>query len=133
MIHHVFNCIVFENRSIERIKFNIKSARDLLHDCIEKNISIAQLAQKLKISEDHLLYAFKENYDISAKKYLQSLRLNTIKKELQLADPSSVKVSDIVFKYGYKHMSHFASENKKIFGELPMHDYKKVNSLFSVI
>ena len=38
MITHVFACLVLENRTKERVKFNVSSARDLLHESIDKNI-----------------------------------------------------------------------------------------------
>jgi len=53
------------------------------------------------------------------------LRLNAVRKELQLADPTDTNISDIAFKYGFTHMSYFANEYKKMFSALPSQDLQK--------
>lgn len=119
ILSHVFNSIVFENKDKKREKFKPVRARDLLHESVAEKISIIQIVKELDISERQLHESFKSTYGISPKKYLQNLRLNSVKNELFLADPHAQTVSDIAFKYWFTHMSHFTHEYKKMFGELP--------------
>ncbi len=102
-----------------RKKFQTKRIRDLLHENISQEIDISVLTNELNISESQLHYAFKKEYGITPKKYLQQLRFNTIKKELITANPNSVTITDIAYKYNFLYMSHFITEYKKIFGQTP--------------
>jgi len=83
------------------------------------------LSRKLNISESQLHNAFKSNYGISPKKYLQMLRLNAVKKELFIADPNQHTVSEIAMKYNFIHMNHFSAEYKNVFGECASHTLDK--------
>ncbi len=125
VINHIFECMVFENKSKERMKFQARRARDLLHESINKKVTIGQLVEKLDISERQLHDAFKLNYGFTPKKYLQNLRLNAVRKELLIADPANMNISEIAFKYGFTHMSYFSSEYKKMFAELPSNTFQK--------
>ena len=125
IIKHIFDCIVFEVRSKERMKFQVSKVRDLLHENVNKKVTIDQLVEQLDISERQLHDTFKVNYGFSPKKYLQNLRLNAIRKELLSVNPGSMHISEIAFKYGFSHMSHFSSEYKKMFFELPSETFQK--------
>ena len=125
IMRHVFSDIVFEDRHKERVKFQVERARDLLHESISKKVTIEQLVQELDISERQLHDAFKLNYGFTPKKYLHNLRLNAVRRELMLADPQSMNISNIAFKYGFTHMSHFSQEYKKMFEETPTETFQK--------
>ncbi len=122
---HIFECVLFENRPKTRMKFQVKKVRELLHESIHKKISIGELVHELDISERQLHDTFKLNYGFSPKRYLQNLRLNAVRKELILSDPNSINISEVAFKYGFTHMSHFSSEYKKMFSEIPSKTFKK--------
>ena len=118
ILHQVFSCLIFTPTK-KRHKFNTKTIRDLLHSSMDQSINISDISNELNISESQLHYAFKEDYGITPKKYLQQLRLNAIKKELLLAHPHSVNIVDIAQKYNFFHMSHFTQEYKKLFSQTP--------------
>ena len=103
----------------KRKKFQIKTVRDLLHENIDKPVNIAMITNKVNIRKTKLYYAFKKEYGITPKKYLQQLRFNAIKKELLLSDPNLVTVSGIAKKYHFRQMGHFAAGYKQLFGETP--------------
>jgi len=125
MLSHIFSAIVFEDRRKERVKFQVERARDLLHESISKKVTIEQLVQELDISERQLHDAFKLNYGFTPKKYLHNLRLNAVRRELLVADPQSMNISNIAFKYGFTHMSHFSQEYKRMFEETPTETFQK--------
>lgn len=93
--------------------------RDFLDQNIHEDIDISMLTKEFDISESQLHHAFKSNYGISPKKYLQMLRLNSVRKELLLADPKHDTVIEIAMKYNFLSMNHFSEEYKKIFGQTP--------------
>jgi AraC family ethanolamine operon transcriptional activator len=51
-------------------------------------------------------------------KYLRSLRLNSVRRALRQAAPG-VTIQDIASHWGFWHLSQFAQDYKKLFGELP--------------
>ena len=105
ILHQLFSCLMFTPTTKKRKKFNTKTVRDLLHSNIDQFIDISDITNELTISESQLHYAFKEDYGITPKKYLQHLRFNAIRKELLLAHPHSAKIVDIAQKYNFFHMS----------------------------
>lgn len=119
ILSQLFNCITFTSLKDNRKKFQIHTVRDFLHENISNDINLAMLSRSLDISESQLHKAFKSNYGISPKKYLQMLRLNAVRKELLLADPKDVNVSEIAIKYNFFSMNHFSVEYKKIFAQTP--------------
>lgn len=119
ILSQLFNCITFASLKKDRKKFPIKMVRDLLHENIHQDIDLSAVEQELNISESQLYYAFKSSYGIAPKKYLKMIRLNAVKKELQMADPKHNTVTEIAMKYNFFHMNHFAEEYKKVFGQIP--------------
>jgi len=119
ILNFVFGFILMQKKRRKRLKFNIKMVREYLEKSLKKDVNIVQLAKDLNISERQLHNAFKVNYGVTPKKFLQQLRLNAIKKELIVANPKMTKVSNIAFKYKFLHMSHFTNEYKKLFGQTP--------------
>ncbi len=121
ILRHIFSCMVFMPEGKEYAKFQVKRARDLLHKSLYEPLNIASFAKELNISERLLHQAFKSNYGITPKKYLQNLRMHKIKQELLLSDPAVDTICDIAHQYGYFNQSSFCDAYKKMFGELPSH------------
>jgi len=120
IIHALFGFIVVDGQSTRSENRILKEARGLLEQSLDLDLKLSDTAQYLGISQRTLEYTFKRNLGMTPKNYLQILRLHAIRHELKLADPRVTKVSDIALKYAFYHMGHFASEYKKLFGELPI-------------
>ncbi len=125
IITNILSYIKFETREKQRNKFQVKKVRDILHESICDKVSISTIIDELDIGQRQLYNSFKLNYGLTPKKYLQNLRLNAVRKELLLADPKNTTISDIAYKYGFTHMSHFTSEYKKMFKVLPSKHLQK--------
>ena len=69
--------------------------------------------------------AFLDKYSVTPKSYLQSLRLNDAYKILLQSDPETTKVTDVAISLGYWHMSQFAADYRRQFGELPSETLKQ--------
>ena len=88
---------------------------------IEKNPSIADLAERCNVSEVYLRRKFKERMGISPAKYKNELRLGKAISYLKFGDISVQEISDML---GYATVSHFIKEFKRRFGTSPL-QYRK--------
>ncbi|PHS38729.1 MAG: hypothetical protein COB07_07845 [Sulfurovum sp.] len=119
ILHQLFSCMISSSPAKRRKKFQTKIVRDMLHDHIDKNISIPMLSEGLNIGVSQLHQVFKKEYGISPKRYLMLLRLNAVRKALLFADPGSVSIFTIAEQYQLFHMGHFSAAYKQLFGETP--------------
>ena len=84
-----------------RQKFQIKKARDVLHQSIDEPMNFTELTKELGISERILHHAFKANYGMTPKKYLLALRMHKIQEELLLVDPGTTTISAVIEKHHF--------------------------------
>ena len=103
----------------EKRNDTIKTATDYIHSSTDIVTSIQQLCSDTGINKRTLERAFLDKYGVTPKSYLQSLRLNKAYKILSQSDPETTKVTDIALGLGYWHMSQFATDYRRQFGELP--------------
>ena len=109
-------------------EFAIKKVSDYIAEFekeIHDPITVSDLCKIIGVSERTLQYAFREQFGISPKTYLQARRLNAVRKELRIADPSSLNVNEVVHRWGFWHMGQFAADYKNLFGELPSETLQK--------
>ena len=97
----------------------IKTVIDYIQSLANKNISIEMICSDTGINIRTLQRAFLEEYGVTPKSYLQSQRLNQAYKTLLYSDPKATKIKDIALSQGYWHMSQFAADYRRQFGELP--------------
>lgn len=110
----------FSSKSPMRIRdVSFKKAVDYISACTNDFPSILELCLIVGASQRTLEYAFKERYGIGPKDFIKKHQLNLVRKSLKNANPEITKIYEIAQKYGFWHMSRFASDYKKMFGELP--------------
>ncbi len=97
----------------------IKTVIDYIQSLPNKDISIEMICSDTGINIRTLQRAFLEKYGVTPKSYLQSQRLNEAYKALLDSDPKTAKIRDIALSQGYWHMSQFAADYRRQFGELP--------------
>jgi transcriptional regulator GlxA family with amidase domain len=119
ILEHIFGCLDFEPKVKNRLKMDPTNIRNALETNLLNDICIPQLAKDLGISERQLYNVFKSTYGLTPKKYLQKLRLNSVRYRLIKANAQDIKVSDIALSHCFLHMGHFSSEYKKMFKEAP--------------
>lgn len=82
-------------------------------------LHISELGDMCGISERTLRDLFRRQMDISPKVYLNATRLYAVHSELWRADPDRASVTSIANRWGYWHLSQFAADYRKMFGERP--------------
>ncbi len=102
----------------------LKTAVEYIHSTPLDAISLSTFCRDNAINIRTLQRAFLEQYGISPKYYVQTLRLNNIHKTLMHSDPACTRISDIAGSHGYWHMSQFAKDYHRHFGELPSETLK---------
>ena len=109
------------NNPLEQESSIVSKTIHYLSQHIEKNPSIAFLAQKYNVSEVYLRRKFKERMGISPAKYRNELRFDKAISYLKFGDISVQEISDML---GYATVSHFIKEFKRRFGISPL-QYRK--------
>lgn len=80
---------------------------------------LVDLATVSGMRADTLCRAFRKQHGIGPVTYLRQRRLEAAQRMLLGADPESMTVIRAALKYGFGHMSRFARQYRKTFGELP--------------
>jgi len=103
----------------------LRKAVDYIRTHSNSHITINTLCQETQVSARTLQHAFLEHFGLSPKAYLQVQRLNDAHKELFTSSPLDVRIADAAHRQGFWHMGQFASDYKRLFGELPSETLRK--------
>jgi len=82
-------------------------------------ITVRELCEVAGASWRTLDYAFKEQYGLGPKAYLRTRRLNGVRAELRDMAREDETIARVAGRWGFWHMSQFAVDYRKLFGELP--------------
>ncbi|WP_160115514.1 helix-turn-helix domain-containing protein [Marinobacterium lutimaris] len=80
-------------------------------------VTLTELCEIACVSRRTLQYSFESILGINPKLYLRTNRLNQVRRRLSSSETESV--SDAAAHYGFYHLSQFATDYKRLFGELP--------------
>jgi len=81
--------------------------------------SIEQLSRRLRASRRTLQNSFQSVTETNPVNYLRSVRLNGVRRELLETRSEELSIGDAAAKWGFLHLSYFASKYQELFGELP--------------
>ncbi len=104
--------------SLQRRKRLVDKACELMLTHSDEPLSILQVCSQLGTSRRKLNYCFQDVLGTSPVKYLRALRLNGVRRSLRQAAPG-VTVQDVATHWGFWHLSQFAQDYKRLFGERP--------------
>ncbi len=107
----------------------LKRVEDFLIAFPHSPHTVRDICQVASVSERTLEYAFKERFGISPKSFLLVLRLNGVRRLLKDANTISTTITDLASRWGFWHMSQFAADYRRFFGELPSATFKKTRLL----
>ncbi|MGJ7505737.1 MULTISPECIES: helix-turn-helix domain-containing protein [unclassified Variovorax] len=80
---------------------------------------VLDLCTQLRISRRTLQNSFRSVAHMTPVNYIRCLRLNGVRRQLMSTDVRTVTIADAAAGWGFTQLSHFASEYKELFGELP--------------
>lgn len=112
-------------RSQQRRADIVQKAIKYMREHASEEIGILDVCAATYVSRRTLQYCFEERLNISPLQYLKTLRLNLARRELKLLLESQVvrerenTIANVAANCGFNHASRFASDYKRLFGELP--------------
>ena len=104
--------------------FALKTAIDYIQATPPNKVSLYKFCTDNDINERTLQRAFLEQYGISPKSFAKAHQLSNVYKILSHSDSDITRISDIASSYGFRHMSQFAADYRRHFGELPTETLK---------
>jgi AraC family ethanolamine operon transcriptional activator len=102
----------------------LKLAIDYVKQTPHDKVSMGQFCSDLDINIRSLQRAFIEQYGIPPKSYAKAYHLNTVYKKLLQSNTKNIRIADIASHHGFWHMSQFAADYRRHFGELPSETLK---------
>lgn len=92
-----------------------------MSDNLSENITVDMLAEKAYLSKSYFMQLFKQKAGIGAAEYLNKLRIKRVCELLQTED---MNIADIAFECGFRNLSNFNRQFRKLLGCSPL-EYKK--------
>ena len=109
-----------EWKSTSRLRaIALKRSTAFIEDSGGQSLTVREVCEVSGASWRTLDYAFKERFGVSPKAYLRTRQLNAVRKDLRASGPGEYTVRDVAARWGFWHMSQFAADYRKLFGELP--------------
>ncbi|MCK9812704.1 MAG: helix-turn-helix domain-containing protein [Candidatus Pseudomonas colombiensis] len=96
----------------------VDRAREYALGHLDQPLSILDLCNHIGASRRKLQYCFQETLGINPVAYLRALRLNAVRRELRDSTREH-GVQEVAARWGFWHLSRFASDYRTLFGETP--------------
>jgi AraC family ethanolamine operon transcriptional activator len=85
----------------------------------DQAVTVPELCEQLHVSRRTLQYCFEDVMGLSPIQYLRAIRLNGARRHLRAAALQGQGVQDVAAHWGFWHLSQFACDYRKLFGEAP--------------
>jgi AraC-like DNA-binding protein len=106
------------------VPYYIKRARDYIHAHADKKIGLADIAAVAGCGYRGMQRGFMDAYGTTPMAYLRIVRLKRIRAILR-GELGGHAISDVAKQWGFTHMSRFARDYCREFGELPSETVRK--------
>ena len=116
-----------ELKLTRRKRIVLQRAMNYIEDNADRPITVLELAQASGSCVRTLEYVFREYFDVTPKTFLKSRRLAAVRRELLRSLNSRFSLTEIANLWGFWHMSQFAADYRRFFGELPSETLRAVN------
>jgi AraC-like DNA-binding protein len=97
----------------------VSRAAELLEEQPGEPWNSVRLAQAVHLSVRALQEGFKRDFDVPPMAYLRQVRLRRVREALSEANHEYATVRSVATRFGFLHMSRFASTYRQTFGEAP--------------
>ncbi len=94
----------------------LKRVTDYIHDHLEQEIRLSDLAAQLDVSQFHFSRCFKQSMGMPPHQYVIQQRVEQAK---QLLDVSELSIADVALQCGFSSQSHFGQWFRKLRGMTP--------------
>ena len=113
-----------EHREFSGKSSSVREVLKIINSSIEENISIADIAESIHVSQGHLMRLFKQEFGITLTDYINRKKLERACMYLKFFDYS---VADISQKLSFCNQSYFSSCFKKTYGVTPVEYRRQVS------
>lgn len=96
----------------------VQTARSFLDERRDEAVTIDELCLQTYTSRRTLQNCFEQVTGVSPAVFLKAVRLNNVRRDL-FREGRGAQVSDIAARWGFWHLSQFALDYKRMFGESP--------------
>lgn len=90
-----------------------------LRERLDQPLSMGELSAAVQAHPRVLQYSFRRVLGMTPVAYLRVLRLHAVRRELRLPAPQAPLIGDVASRWGFWHLSRFATEYRQLFNELP--------------
>jgi AraC-like DNA-binding protein len=97
----------------------LKRATNFIADNLDSPITTVDIADAARMSARGLQALFQREFGTTPMTYQRRLRLDAVRQDLITADPESSDVASIARRWGFAHLSRFATAYRAEFGENP--------------
>jgi AraC family ethanolamine operon transcriptional activator len=97
----------------------VECAKDYVLDRPDEPVTVEELCKAVGVSRRSLQTCFHEVMGTNPVNYLRTMRLNAARRDLRSNDGKARNVADVAARWGFWHLSHFATDYRNLFGELP--------------
>lgn len=104
----------------------VREALECLQDEDTIPLTVSGLCKQVGVSAPTIYRAFREEFGLSPKKYIQLRRLCGVRQQLLSVD-NKQNITDIANNWGFWHMGQFAGDYRNHFGELPSETLRTAN------
>lgn len=97
----------------------VRTCEKYMREHLDARLTLLDLSVACGMRSRTLTNAFGAITGFGPMEYLKRLRLSGVRRALQRADRSQIKIIDVAMEWGFWHMSHFARDYRIMFGESP--------------
>lgn len=113
------NDLTDEHPSFSSTGWVLLQARDYFEENRGTPVRLADVCRAIGVSQRMLQVAFADGLGITPMRYLKLRRLHMVRERLQSTTTEELTVTHAAREAGFVDLSRFASDYKKIFGQLP--------------
>ena len=109
----------------QNLPLPLQRALKCMHHAFERPFHLARLARYCGVSPAYLCRLFKSHLNTTPVGYLTKLRLSLAK---QLVETTDLSLADIAFLVGYRHLTYFIRQFRRLYGQSPSQVRAQVRS-----
>ncbi|MET0656741.1 MAG: helix-turn-helix domain-containing protein [Steroidobacteraceae bacterium] len=108
-----------DRRGHGRRRIAVERARGFIHENLTRPIRLSELCAHAHLQARSLEYGFLQVVGMSPIAYIRAMRLNRVRRLLLSTHRSERTITEIALDCGFWHLSQFAADYRKFFGESP--------------